>query len=149
MSQILFPNTESIDMTSRMPKEMAEAVRLTRTGKLAEATALIQHMLQGRGAPEQAQSSSNATAGAPPPLPPGFDRSFPAAPRTGLAETLRGLAARAKAAVANIGGDAALRPAPDPIPEGASFITGSYSNEAGMRAYKLYIPSGAAGRGFP
>ena len=66
-----------------------------------------------------------------------------------MAETLRGLAARAKAAGAGIGGDAALRPAPDPIPEGASFVTGSYSNAAGTRAYKLYIPSGAAGQRLP
>ncbi len=149
MSQSLFPNTESTGMTYRMPKEMAEAARLTRTGKLAEATALIQHLLQGRAAPGQAQSNSNTMAGAPPRPSFKFEKSFPATLRTGLAETLRGLAARVKAAGAGINGGAALRPAPDPIPEGASFVTGSYSNEAGTRDYKLYIPSGAAGQRLP
>ncbi len=85
-------------MTYRMPKEMAEAARLTRTGKLAEAAALIQRMLQGREGAGQAKSGSNATAGAPPLLPLGLYGSLPAAPRTGLGETLRRLAASAKAA---------------------------------------------------
>ena len=136
-------------MTYRMPKEMAEAARLTRTGKLAEATALIQHMLQGRGAPGQAKSGSNTIAGAPPLLPLGFHGSLPTTLRTGLGETLRRLAARAKAAGTGFRGDAALRPAPDPIPEGASFVTGSCSNGAGTRDYKLYIPSRAAGQRLP
>jgi poly(hydroxyalkanoate) depolymerase family esterase len=149
MSQSLFPNTESTGMTYRMPKEMAEAARLARIGKLAEAAALIQRLLQGQGAPGQAQSSSNTMAGAPPRPSFKFEESLSATLRTGLAETLRGLAARAKAAGTGISGDAALRPAPDPIPEGASFATGSYSNAAGTRAYKLYIPSGGAGQRLP
>ncbi len=136
-------------MTYRMPKEMAEAARLTRTGKLAEATALIQQLLQGRGAPGQAQASSDTAAGAPPRPPLEFGAGLPATLRTGLSETLRRLSATAKAAGAGIRGDAALRPAPDPIPEGASFVTASYSNGAGTRDYKLYIPGGAAGQRLP
>ncbi|MGO8780198.1 MAG: alpha/beta hydrolase family esterase [Rhodomicrobium sp.] len=136
-------------MTYRMPKEMAEAARLTRAGKLAEATALIQHLLQGRGAPGQAQSSSNTTAGALPRPPLEFEGSPSATLRAGWAETLGRLAARVKAAGPGIVGGAALRPAPAPIPEGASFVTGTYSNTAGTRAYKLYIPSGAAGQRLP
>jgi Esterase PHB depolymerase len=31
--------------------------------------------------------------------------------------------------------------APDPLPDGAQFITRNFRNEAGSRAYKLYIPS--------
>ncbi len=149
MSVSPFPNTESTGMTYRMPKEMAEAARLTRTGKLAEATALIQQLLQGRGAPGQAQASSDTTAGAPPRPPLEFGAGLPATLRTGLSETLRRLSARAKAAGAGIRGDAALRPAPDPIPEGASFVTASYANGAGTRDYKLYIPGGAAGQRLP
>ena len=30
---------------------------------------------------------------------------------------------------------------PDPVPDGAQFLTRSFSNEAGSRAYKLYVPS--------
>ena len=97
MSRSLFPNTEST-VIQRMTKEMAEAARLTRIGKLAEATALVQRLLQGGGAPGQAPSSSNTMAGAPPRPPFEFEGSLSATLRTGLAETLRGLAARAKAA---------------------------------------------------
>ncbi|HEX8374005.1 MAG TPA: PHB depolymerase family esterase [Geminicoccaceae bacterium] len=31
--------------------------------------------------------------------------------------------------------------APEPIPEGAQFLTASFANEAGSRAYKLYVPA--------
>jgi poly(hydroxyalkanoate) depolymerase family esterase len=121
-------------MTYRMQKEMAEVTRLTRNGKLAEATALIQSLLQGQRMPEQAD-------GAPSQTPLGFG----GLPRTGLGETLRRLALRAKGAGADIGGGAV----PDPIPEGASFVAASYSNRAGTRGYKLYVPSGAAGQPLP
>ena len=30
---------------------------------------------------------------------------------------------------------------PDILPDGARFLAGSYSNQAGSRAYKLYVPS--------
>ncbi|MBI4724017.1 MAG: PHB depolymerase family esterase, partial [Rhodomicrobium sp.] len=108
-----------------------------------------QRLLQGQGVPEQAQSSSNTMAGAPPQPPLEFEGSLSATPRSGLAETLRRLAARAKAAGAGNRGGAGLRPAPDPIPEGASFMTASYSNGAGTRAYKLYVPSSATGQRLP
>jgi poly(hydroxyalkanoate) depolymerase family esterase len=34
------------------------------------------------------------------------------------------------------------RPAPAPIPEGAEFLAATFSNQAGSRPYKLYVPSG-------
>ncbi|MFD2837653.1 alpha/beta hydrolase family esterase [Azotobacter vinelandii] len=39
--------------------------------------------------------------------------------------------------------------APKAIPEGAQFITGSYTNPAGTRSYKLYVPSGYDGQPLP
>ncbi len=42
----------------------------------------------------------------------------------------------------------AATPAP-PLPEGAQFISGSYQNQAGTRAYKLYIPSSYHGQAMP
>lgn len=35
------------------------------------------------------------------------------------------------------------------VPDGGRFITGSYSNHAGTRSYKLYIPSGYQGQPLP
>ena len=35
-------------------------------------------------------------------------------------------------------------PAPELVPDGAKFVAGSYSNQAGSRGYKLYVPSGCA-----
>jgi poly(hydroxyalkanoate) depolymerase family esterase len=39
--------------------------------------------------------------------------------------------------------------APAIVPDGARFITGSYTNQAGTRSYKLYIPSGYHGQPLP
>ena len=38
---------------------------------------------------------------------------------------------------------------PDIVPEGAKFIEGAYSNPAGSRAYKLFVPSGYQGQPLP
>ena len=40
-------------------------------------------------------------------------------------------------------------PAPELVPDGAKFLAGSYSNQAGSRAYKLYVPSGYHGQTLP
>jgi poly(hydroxyalkanoate) depolymerase family esterase len=43
-----------------------------------------------------------------------------------------------------------LHPAPaKPLPEGAQFVSGSYTNHAGTRNYKLYIPSSYHGQAMP
>ncbi|MDE1146438.1 MAG: PHB depolymerase family esterase [Azospirillaceae bacterium] len=135
---------------------MAQAARLTGAGKLAEATALIQQMLHGgKAAPTPAADPTvidgTFTVVDPesPPAPPHaspFVSPFPAG-RTGLGETLRRLAARA---VPGGLADGAFRPAPPPVPEGASFTTASYSGAAGTRAYKLYVPARrSSGRPLP
>ncbi|AKU12194.1 poly(3-hydroxybutyrate) depolymerase [Azoarcus sp. CIB] len=38
---------------------------------------------------------------------------------------------------------------PQPLPEGAQFVTASYSNPAGARSYKLYVPSAYRGQPLP
>src|SRR3712207_5596880 len=40
-------------------------------------------------------------------------------------------------------------PALEPLPEGAQFLEKAYANQAGSRAYKLYIPSGYSGQPLP
>ncbi|MDQ3270091.1 MAG: PHB depolymerase family esterase, partial [Pseudomonadota bacterium] len=39
--------------------------------------------------------------------------------------------------------------APDPLPDGARFVAGSFSSDAGSRAYKLYIPAGSPAEPLP
>src|SRR3954447_16253603 len=50
-----------------------------------------------------------------------------------------------------LGGLTMRRPAqvPNPLPEGAQFVPGSFSSEAGTRGYKLYIPSTYRGAAVP
>ncbi len=163
-------------MNAMLPKDMLEATRLTREGRLAEASALLQRLLQGNAAtgpaaatlrgtadtsharlpriidvnpetgeasdlaPAPAAAAARRTAGGPwsavslgkPALPqmPGALRGFlNQVNQGGLGQGLDGLARHLPAA------------APEPMPEGARFLAGSFGAEAGSRAYKLYIPS--------
>ncbi len=141
-------------MTDRIPPEMFEATRLTRLGKLAEATALIQRLLRGERAPAPASGVSSPIIGVADggePLPGKLRGRFTGRgrvrPRTSLAETMRRLAAMAKAT--SLDGGFANRPVPDPLPDGASFAAATYSNAAGTRSYKLYIPSTRRGEPLP
>ncbi len=153
----MLPSTkESNAMTYQKPPEMAEATRLTRLGKLNEATALIQRLLRGEAAPAPASGISSvidpdiAPAGqAPKRAQSGvrFRALKAGRPHTSLGETVQRLAAMAKASGLDTG--FTLRPAPDPLPEGASFTAASYSNAAGERSYKLYIPSARSGEPLP
>ncbi len=133
-------------MTYRVPSEMTEATRLTHAGKLAEATALIQRLLRGRGVSGPAPTTSSAVIDAEYVALDAARRTNAtfgtvyARPRAGLGETLRRLAVNARAAGLENAEGFASRPTPDPLPDGASFITASYTNEAGTRAYKLYSP---------
>ncbi|CAO3441140.1 extracellular catalytic domain type 1 short-chain-length polyhydroxyalkanoate depolymerase [Azospirillum endophyticum] len=143
---------------------MDEAARLTRAGRLAEATSLVQRLLRGEGAaatatpPDptilegeferldaapgpEARSAASDSAARNRDRPDGWSpgaRSKKAV-RTGLGETLRGLAARLRPM--GLHGTGAPRPAAEPLPDGASFVTESFSGASGTRAYKLYVPA--------
>jgi poly(hydroxyalkanoate) depolymerase family esterase len=135
-------------MSYRMPPEMAEATRLTRLGKLVEATALLQRMLRG-------ESGADATAGASSVIDAEYVSVDPASspdrpgascksrhafrPHTGLREAVTRAAAMAK--FLKIDGDVASPPISEPLPDGASFTTATYANAEGARSYKLYSPS--------
>jgi poly(hydroxyalkanoate) depolymerase family esterase len=76
--------------------------------------------------------------GTAPPLVPEALRDFiEKVTRTGLEPGIGGLAKSFPAR------------APDPVPDGAQFVTKSYANQAGSREYKLYVPSGYSGQPLP
>jgi poly(hydroxyalkanoate) depolymerase family esterase len=136
---------------------MIEAARLTRQSKLAEATAIIQRLLQGGPAADLENGIAPTTMAVeyaaldaePQGNQPKARFTAPRAfrPRTGLRETVNRLATMAKALGLNDG--PAHRPVPDPVPDGASFTGATYSNAAGTRSYKLYVPSIRIGERLP
>jgi poly(hydroxyalkanoate) depolymerase family esterase len=137
------------------PKIMLEATRVTRAGRVTDATALLQRMLRGETAPNMhfGGASDVALAGRTPPI-------IDAKAET-IDETDRPLFGVATSARPNRFG--ALRtlfdrvrrrsPAPvstpDIVPAGGRFIEATYSNPAGTRKYKLYIPSRYQGQAVP
>ena len=111
---------------------MPEATRLVRAGRLAEATSVLQRILGSR--------TRKAEQGPSDPDRPGMSGTGRAALR--LREGLKDLLGRS--------GPREQRPAVREIdPDGGKFVAGSYANDAGTRAYKLYIPGGTGGQALP
>jgi poly(hydroxyalkanoate) depolymerase family esterase len=130
-----------------------EATRLTRAGRLVEATALLQRMLRGDTAPSTAFGTASDVA---------LARREPLTiyatadiieeangPRSPTASNQPHLLRdqslhRTKGGYGRAVRTKIKRAAPsnsEIIPEGTKFIAGSYSNPAGNRAYRLFIPS--------
>src|SRR4029450_4837822 len=160
------------------PTKMAEATRLTRAGRLAEATALLQRMLRGEPPPDMKvgiagdivpaggqplimhatahseetdrRSSSRVGIGSR-----STRRPFASAFTTARRHVLPKLSAllRAGRPGTGLGLHGLMQPAPastpDIVPDGGQFMEATYSNPAGTRAYKLYIPSGYHGQPLP
>ncbi|ANW06039.1 alpha/beta hydrolase family esterase [Bradyrhizobium icense] len=137
-----------------------EATRLTRAGRLVEATALLQHMLRGERTTDATfRTDAIALPGGKPSIVDAkanwvkeagssqLPRTTSAQPRKFSAQSnrtnnypglrLRGATKRAPLSTRDI------------VPEGARFIDGSYRNPAGSRAYRLFIPSGYHGQALP
>ena len=153
-------------MNAILPNPMLEAIRLTREGKLTEASALLQTLLRGEAPaaagppapaagrqpriidvdPETGEASSSApelratTAGRWP------TAGMGTATMPQMPEALRGFLDQI-----NQGGLAqgSMARAAEPLPDGAQFVPGSFANEAGSRGYKLYIPSTYCGEAAP
>jgi len=166
MNDILNPNT------------MVEATRLTRAGRLTEATALLQRMLRGEAAPDMTFGTAGDVA-PPRQKPPTVDATaannktdrslssrfgsdgrpagvpFASAATTAQPHLFRRLSAllRLKRPGPVVGLHGLERPTPvstpDIVPEGGKFIEATYSNPAGSRTYKLYIPSRYHGQALP
>ena len=143
-------------MRDQLQASMEEATRLTREGRLAEATSLIQRTLGGRLAPEaspdapsvaepietarHAANEAGQTSATSQPGPtkhglrraPGPPRRFHGMPRPSVPGTTPGAAT-----------------GPAVVSAGGQFIERSYTNRVGTRAYKLYIPGGYVGQEVP
>lgn len=143
-------------MNEAMRSGMLEATRLIRARGLLEATVTIQRTLRGIVAPDAAADSPGPTKDAPIE---GAFRVIDALLSPGSADVrpgrARGPRFRAPRHSPSWGYSApASRPAPasdracDVVP-GGRFLTGSYTNQAGTRTYKLYIPSGYHGQTLP
>jgi poly(hydroxyalkanoate) depolymerase family esterase len=156
--------------------KMIEATRLTRAGRLIEATALLQRLLRAEPSPNMTIGAADdiAPAGRQAPIidaaakseetdrPPsslGNSRTacppFAGAATTAQPNIFRRLGAllRAGRPGSGLGIHGLVQPAlvhtSDIVPEGGKFIEAKYSNSAGTRAYKLYIPSGYRGQACP
>jgi poly(hydroxyalkanoate) depolymerase family esterase len=141
-------------MDARQMTAMAEATRLTRQGRLVEATALIQQTLAGPAvarrtpdAPSAGEDIGNAPdyhLNVPAPLPVLWGkpprRIFPGWSRRSRAFPSRGVSGPALAHRPAV--PAAKRPA-------GRFDAFSYTNAAGTRAYRLYVPTGYTGGPLP
>ena len=138
-------------MKPLLMRDMVEATRLTRAGRLSEAMALIQSLLRGGRPSDMAEANPGAVAlalahpvldltpvaeGAAPDAAEPFKIALPQ-------EALSSVFDRLDLNVPGLRGVRGRRapPASEIVPPGGTFIAGSFSNEAGSRAYKLYIPS--------
>jgi poly(hydroxyalkanoate) depolymerase family esterase len=161
--------------------DMVEATRLTRAGRLTEATALLQRALGSGAAPDTAPSPTSEGADVPAgrrspvidltpeaieltdsrPSPRAGQandqaaRSQPAGstPQPHLPGALRGFLDRVKTIHPGRGlgrlDERAPVHAPEIVPGGGRFLAASYGNQAGSRAYKIYVPSGYQGQALP
>jgi poly(hydroxyalkanoate) depolymerase family esterase len=137
-----------------------EATRLTRAGQLVEATVLIQRMLRGETAPEATLGTIGriALTGREPLIIDAkantieeTDSPNLARPASTQPRMLRALDIKGQSGLALRRGLIKRAPlsTPDIVPEGARFIEGTFSNSAGSRAYKLFIPSRYQGQSLP
>src|SRR6266478_1912499 len=137
-----------------------QATRLTRAGQLVEATMLLQRMLRGETA-QEATSGSMARIALTEREPLIIDAKANTIEETDTPNLARATSAqpRMPRALPNTKGRSGLGlrglikraplSTPDIVPEGARFIEGTFSNPAGSRAYKLFIPSHYQGQPLP
>jgi poly(hydroxyalkanoate) depolymerase family esterase len=133
-------------MNTPFTRGMTKATELTRSGKLNEATALIQSLLKGPAQDAHQPLSEGDTGavidgdftrletgagiGTPKPAP-----SRPTPPATPLAETLRKIAAGGMPVHGPLSGTAG------PMPVGAQFLALTHGGAHGSRSYRVYIPA--------
>lgn len=130
-------------MTNEFARGMARATELTRAGKLDEATALIQSLMQPKPTPKDIVNDSfiegtftDVSEAVPSATTAPFDRNTTTrSPRRELHETSQHMAS------GGLGLRAARDFGPADLPEGAQFLSLRHSSPQGSRDYRLYIPS--------
>src|SRR3984893_13034768 len=145
---------------------MLEATRLTRAGRLTEATALLQWVLRGKTARDTTSDSVWEAADTSPGRVPhtielanpqpssrmrqAFGRADASLPPAGRAEVMARphMPGTLRSFFRGLEHPSAVRE-PDVVPDGGQFVTGLYSNRAGSLSYKLYVPSGYCGQALP
>ena len=136
-----------------------EATRLTRAGRLAEATALLQRMLRGESASEPSYKTTVAPAQLEPPtinLEPNVVDGKDSRKSAEAASTQRRQRPASAERMRTLSGFA-LRGATmrtptsttDISPEEAKFVAGTFRSAVGSRAYKLFVPSRSHGEPLP
>ena len=113
----------------------AEGAPAGRAPRVIDATAETIEVTDPRPFPFAGQAfgaAAGGTAGAAQPALPEALRGF--LERLGQGGGLDGLG--------GLGGLTRPARAPDPVPDGARFVAGTYADRAGSRGYKLYVPSG-------
>jgi poly(hydroxyalkanoate) depolymerase family esterase len=156
-----------------MDSGIMEATRLTRAGRLAEATALIQRTLRGNIVPpsspvdetnvsikpirliglESAADAVEASASAmpadeTPATTKARVRRVPAS-HPFVTSPLRSLDELPLPGLEGLLGRESTRPAPADVAGPGQWISGTHTSAAGTRSYKLYIPSGYDGQAIP
>jgi poly(hydroxyalkanoate) depolymerase family esterase len=161
-------------MNFSLSAELLEATRLTKAGQLTEATAALQRMLgtglpvtrlavPGRRGPQNIYGVVDSVEMIrPTPAPPdnmtfsdgvedsAFRKSKPTSPA--VTESLRGSINQIRHRGFRLPGGLGHRappPIPADLPNGAKFLDCTFSNQAGSRPYKLYLPSGYHGQSVP
>ena len=141
-------------MKNILPSSLLEATRLTREGRLADAVTALQHALGGEAAPNSTDArrdgrgpptidgtADNAATEAPAPRAgwPMLPKALPRVLSGVLPQALRDVLDRA-----GQGGAASSAPASaaDSPASSARFLDAAFSNPAGSRPYKLYVPGG-------
>jgi poly(hydroxyalkanoate) depolymerase family esterase len=134
-------------MTNRLSLEMLNATRLTRAGRLVEATEFLQQLLRGESPP--------AVTDIPPPSParPDVDLSIGGGRGGAVIPHLQGLLETMKRVGLRIEPGSSVNRSPaqarDIVREGGQFLDRFYGNHTGGRPYKLYVPSAYRGQAVP
>jgi poly(hydroxyalkanoate) depolymerase family esterase len=159
-------------MSAPLNIDMNAVTRLTKAGRLLEATTLLQRALSGsrdRARPSDIGDSMGQTGGSDdppmidmtPPSVPGAPWASPDSPPASQHSAQSSLAPPTPSFMRSLldrggrpstwseGLPVGVASAQNPLPKGACFDVHSVSNKAGSMRYKVYVPSAYAGRPLP